>query len=127
MFKKLLILLLALSFAPMALAGSVQDMHKSVIAARNAAAVTTDFVFTVRTTGAEETFTIPCQNYGTFNAVVDWGDGSATSEITTYNDADLAHEYATADDYEIRISGTFPNIFFNNNNSVLVPVLIKIF
>ena len=88
---------------------------------------TTDFVFTVETTGDAETFTIPCQNVGTFDAVVDWGDGGATSAITTYNDADLAHEYATADDYEIRISGTFPNIFFNNNNSVLVPVLIKIF
>jgi len=78
------------------------------------AAVTTDFVFTVRTTGASETFMIPCQNVGVFNAVVDWGDGGATSTITTYNDADLAHIYASAGDYQIHISGTFPNIYFNS-------------
>ena len=75
-------------------------------------AVTTDFVFIMATTGAAETVTIPCQNIGTFDAVIDWGDGS-TSEITTYNDADLAHEYADAADHTIRISGTFPNIYFN--------------
>jgi surface protein len=74
---------------------------------------TTDFVWTVATTTSSETFTIPCQNVGTFNATVDWGDG-ATSAITTYNDADLAHEYASAGDHQIRISGTFPNIYFNN-------------
>lgn len=73
-----------------------------------------DFVFTVQTTGASETFTIPCNNIGTFNATIDWGDGGATSAITTYNDADLAHIYATADTYTVRISGTFPNIYFNN-------------
>jgi surface protein len=75
--------------------------------------VTTDFVMTAATTGSDETFTIPCQNVGTFDATVDWGDGS-TSAITAYNDADLAHTYATAGDYQIKISGTFPNIYFNN-------------
>jgi surface protein len=74
--------------------------------------VTTDFVWTVATTTSNETFTIPCQNVGTFDATVDWGDGS-TSAITTYNDADLAHTYASAGDHQIRISGTFPNIHFS--------------
>ena len=72
-----------------------------------------NFEFTVTTTTASETFTIPCQNAGTFNATVDWGDGS-TSTITTYNDADLVHTYTTAGDHDISISGTFPNIYFNN-------------
>ena len=76
-------------------------------------------MFTVETTGAAETFTIPCQNVGTFNATIDWGDGGATSAITAYNDADLAHEYATADTYTIRVSGTFPNIYFNNGGDKL--------
>jgi hypothetical protein len=73
----------------------------------------TDFVMTVATTGASETFTIPCQNLGVFDATVDWGDGSA-SAITAFNDADLAHTYAFAGDHQIRISGTFPNIYFND-------------
>jgi hypothetical protein len=74
------------------------------------------FRMTVRTTGAAETFTIPCQNLGTFNATVDWGDGS-TSTITAYNDADLAHEYAVAGDYRISVTGTFPNIYFFNTGT----------
>jgi surface protein len=74
---------------------------------------TTDFVMVMRTTTPNETVTIPCQNVGTFNAEIDWGDGS-TSTITAYNDADLAHEYADAGDYTIRISGSFPNIYFND-------------
>ena len=76
--------------------------------------VNNDFVFTVATTVADEVFTIPCQNVGTFNATIDWGDGSSDSTITTYNDADLAHTYATAGTHTITISGTFPNIHFNN-------------
>jgi len=68
-----------------------------------------NFEFTVATTTSNETFAITCQNTGTFNATVDWGDGS-TSTITAYNDADLTHTYATAGDHDISISGTFPNI-----------------
>ena len=56
---------------------------------------TDQFAMTVATTGANEVFTIPCQDVGVFSATVDWGDG-ATSTITTYNDTDLAHTYASA-------------------------------
>jgi surface protein len=80
--------------------------------------ITTDFVWTVATTTSSETFTIPCQNVGTFDAVVDWGDDS-TSVITAYNDANLAHTYASAGDHQIKISGTFPNIYFNNGGDIL--------
>ena len=72
-----------------------------------------DFVFTVETTAPDEVFTTPCQNIGVFNAIMDYGDGSS-SHITAYNDADLAHTYANAGIHTIRISGTFPNIYFNN-------------
>ena len=77
------------------------------------------FQFTIATTTPSETFTIPCQNVGTFNATVDWGDGGPTSSITAYNDADLVHTYATAGTYQISITGTFPNIFFNNGGDKL--------
>ena len=78
----------------------------------------TDFVMTITTTGADETFTIPCQNVGTFDASIDWGDGSF-SGITAYNDAGLAHTFASAGDHTIRISGSFPNIYFNNGGDRL--------
>lgn len=70
------------------------------------------------TTAPNETVTIPCYNSGTFNAVIDWGDGS-TSEITTYDDADLAHVYANAGDQTITIRGQFPNIYFFNGGDKL--------
>ena len=73
-----------------------------------------DFVLEMATTGSAETVTIPCQNVGSFSANIDWGDGTADSTITTYNDGDLAHQYADAGDHIIRISGTFPNIYFAN-------------
>ena len=72
-----------------------------------------DFVMTVRTAATPETFTIPCAA-GTYSAQIDWGDGTANSTITAFNDADLAHSYATPGDYTVRISGTFPYIYFNN-------------
>ena len=71
------------------------------------------FISVWATTVVDETITIPCQNFGTFNAVVDWGDGTPTSTITTYNDADLAHEYAAIGEHTISITGTFPNIYLN--------------
>ena len=73
-----------------------------------------DFVFTVETTGASESFTIPCQDIGTFNAIIDWDDGSISS-ITAYDDADLAHTYSDAGIHTIRVRGSFPNIYFNND------------
>jgi surface protein len=78
------------------------------------------FIFKITTTGSPQTFTIPCENAGTFNATIDWGDGGATSSITAYNDADLAHSYATAGQYTITITGTFPNIYFNNGGDKLL-------
>jgi surface protein len=81
--------------------------------------VNPNFVLVMATTGAAETVTIPCQNVGTFNATIDWGDETAESTITTFDDADLAHEYASAGDHTIMISGTFPNIFFNNGGDKL--------
>ena len=78
------------------------------------------FVFKITTTTSPQTFTIPCQNVGTFNATIDWGDGSPTSSITAYNDADLSHSYATAGQYTITITGTFPNIYFNNGGDRLL-------
>ena len=77
-----------------------------------------DFAMTVATTTTAETFTIPAQDVGTFAAGIDWGDGSISS-ITAYNDADLTHTYADAGDHTIRISGSFPNVYFNNGGDKL--------
>ena len=73
----------------------------------------TDFVMLWRTTGASESITLPTRSGYTYNATVDWGDGN-TSTITSYDDADITHTYASAGDYTVSISGTFPSFYFNN-------------
>ena len=89
------------------------DWYYQYISKYGYSPVTTDFKMTVTTTTANETFTIPCRNEGTFNADIQWGDGSV-STVTAYNDANLTHTFATAGDHLIRIRGSFPNIYFNN-------------
>lgn len=56
---------------------------------------------------------IPTSATGTYNCVVDWGDGN-TSTITTYNDAAWDHTYSVAGTYTVKIYGVFNGIFFNN-------------
>ena len=85
-------------------------------AGSGSAAGLTGFVSVWATTGALETITIPTQNIGTFNAGVDWGDGTIET-ITTYNG--FSHEYAAIGDHTISITGTFPNIYFNNGGDKL--------
>jgi len=76
------------------------------------------FIFKITTTTSPQTFTIPCQNYGTFNATVDYGDGTGSQTVTAYNDSNLTHSFATAGQYTITIDGTFPTIrFFNDATS----------
>ena len=67
----------------------------------------TGFVSVWATTAINETITIPTQN-DTFNAVVDWGDGTVET-ITTYNG--FSHVYDDIGDHTISITGTFPNIY----------------
>lgn len=82
------------------------------------------FIMSALTTTPDETFTILTSNVGTFNALVDWGDGS-TSEITTWDDVDLTHTYSVAATNQITISGTFPSFFFNNGGDVTKIVSIE--
>ena len=83
-----------------------------MMSSKNGAAANTDFVFTVDTTqagSASNTFVLPLGS-GTFNYEIDWGDDSTQASTSS---ADLTHVYATGGTYQIKISGTFPRIFFN--------------
>lgn len=62
--------------------------------------------------------TLPTINGSTYNCTIDWGDGSAVSTVTAWDDADLAHAYPSAANYQIEIVGTFERIYFNNNAAV---------
>jgi surface protein len=56
---------------------------------------------------------LPLVSTGTYNMLVDWGDGS-TDTITTWNQAETTHTYATAGIYTITIKGTCRGFRFAN-------------
>jgi surface protein len=53
-------------------------------------------------------------NGGTYNFVVDWGDGTQDT-ITSWNQAETLHTYATAGTYTLNISGTISEWSFGNS------------
>ena len=97
-------------------------------AASNASAVQTfavtitanpnDFVTTWRipendpTNPNNQRITIPIFTGETYDYTVDWGDGQVSDSQTEADDT--SHTYASAGDYEVRINGLFPRIYFNN-------------
>lgn len=84
----------------------------SVVVSGNADALVLE-IDTTQAGSASDTFILPAGNTGTYDAVIDWGDGT-TSEITAYNDADLSHTYSSGGTYTVTITGTFPYIRFVN-------------
>jgi surface protein len=80
-----------------------------------------NFEMTIDTTkagSASNTFILPTVNSGTYDALIDWGDDS-TSEITSWNDPDLTHVYSVGGIYNVKISGSFPQIKFANTGDKL--------
>ncbi len=84
------------------------------------AAPTDDFVFSVKTDNAgtsnSTSFTIPTTGAG-YNYSVDWNDDTVID--STGIAGNTTHDYGVAGTYTIRISGTFPRIFFNNSGDKL--------
>ena len=79
-------------------------------------AVNTFFEYTINTNNTVDIFSssatqygLPTRASGTYDFVVDWGDGS-TNTITTYNDANGLHTYSSAGTYTIKIKGVFSGI-----------------
>lgn len=56
---------------------------------------------------------LPLELGGTYNFDVYWGDGSFDT-ITSYNQAEVTHVYASQGEYEIVIDGTLNGFRFNN-------------
>ena len=77
-----------------------------------AAPAPTAFRFTILTTGAGQTFSLPLEALGTYNCDVDWGDTNSDT-ITVWNQAEVTHTYAVANTYEIKIEGTITGWRFN--------------
>jgi len=72
------------------------------------------FKITINTAGS---FTLPFQSAAT-NVTVYWGDG-LSDVITSYNQSELTHTYASAGVYQISVDGQFGGVRFNNGGNRL--------
>jgi hypothetical protein len=75
--------------------------------------------WTVSGDAAARTITLPLINTRaegalSYNCRVIWGDGSADSTITSYDDANRIHTYAANGTYQVNIIGTCEGWSFNN-------------
>ena len=71
---------------------------------------TTTFITTWRTTGANETITIPTTGGG-YNYNIITSDGQTFTGVS----GNQTITFASAGDYDVSISGDFPRIYINNN------------
>lgn len=63
------------------------------------------FIFTVTVT-AGQSFQLPTISAGTYNALIDWGDGNSNT-LTVWNASGRSHTYTSTGIYTITINGTF--------------------
>jgi hypothetical protein len=81
--------------------------------------IETRFIITVDTTkigSASDTFILPTTGLG-YDCSIDWGDN--TSSNHTGAPGNITHVYTMSGTYQIKISGTFPRIYFNNTGDRL--------
>tara|TARA_R110002126_G_scaffold3091_3_gene16864 strand:+ start:2555 stop:4537 length:1983 start_codon:yes stop_codon:yes gene_type:complete len=71
------------------------------------------FTFDVEIPQDGNTFSLPLDSSSTINSTVDWGDSSSDT-ITSFDQAESTHTYATAGTYTIKMLGTVNGWAFNN-------------
>lgn len=79
--------------------------------------ISQEFVFEVDIANDGDSFVCNGGNTTGYDAYVDWGDGTESANILSFNQVDLTKTYAKAGSYTIRIRGTFPWIYFNDTAS----------
>ena len=88
------------------------------------------FVFTIDTENTSSgsslntQFMMPLVSGGSYNATVNWGDGSSDT-ITSYNQQEVTHTYTSPGQYEISIEGTLQGWQFNNAGDKLKMLDVK--
>ncbi len=70
--------------------------------------------WTVSGDTAGRTITLPLVAGYNYDCVIDWGDGSAKSVVTAFDDVNRIHTYSVAGKYKVEITGTCEGWSFNN-------------
>lgn len=82
--------------------------------------INTAFTITIDTTkagSASDTFILPTYGSG-YDAYIDWGDGGVIENIAG-EPGNVSHQYSESGTYQIKITGIFPTIYFNNSGDKL--------
>ena len=67
---------------------------------------------------SSKTVSIPMVQGGTYDYWVDWGDGTTSTRIRTYNDTAATHTYAQDGEYTIKLTGIISQLQFKGNIAV---------
>ncbi len=108
----------------------ISAQTESVTGVSHAAIDQDDFVsvwttdYTSSGSSASSQIRLPLVPSGSYNFHVDWGDNS-TNLITSYNQAETTHTYATSGTYTVVINGTITGWQFNNGGDKLKIIEIK--
>ena len=78
---------------------------------------TGDALIMTFTMGDGEDCKIGTANVGTYNATINWGDGTGDLPVTSHNDANLTHVYTTGGTYTVTITGQFPSLAMGTLNT----------
>lgn len=84
-----------------------------------------DFEMTIDTSLGTNTVSIPMVLAGQYNYYIDWGDGTSSPRITTYNDSNATHTYTTAGEYVIKITGVCTILQFTGNIATVLTEVTK--
>ncbi|NBT57598.1 BspA family leucine-rich repeat surface protein, partial [bacterium] len=101
--------------------GSYRSVSQSVTPSLSQAGAFVSTWSTDKTSTGSSTSTqiqLPLESSGTYNFTVDWGDGSQNT-ITTWNDANANHTYASEGVKLLTITGTLTGFRFNNTGDRL--------
>lgn len=74
----------------------------------------TDMILEFVMTAPNLELTMPLNSSRAYNMIINWGDGSPTSTVLSYNDANVVHTYASAGTYRVSITGKCGALYFNN-------------
>ena len=91
--------------------------------------ITEDGDFIIRENEAKsagsKTVTIPMVQSGRYNYFVDWGDGTTSTIITTYNDPAATHTYEEDGEYTIKLTGTLSQLKFTGSIAAVLTQVTK--
>jgi hypothetical protein len=71
------------------------------------------FIATFRTTANNQNIALPYRSSGTYNGVIDWGDGTTSAN----NYANRVHNYTITGDYDVTVTGLINDISFGTYDS----------